>query len=150
MPKQNLSYERYLDGLPPERRTEADKVWRVVRESMPEGFVEEIGAKYLNFKAGEDWYVALANQKNYISLHLMPLYFFPEVKAKLDASAPRLKCGKGCINFKKAEELPLDVIAEIVGANDADTYLERIRQVRSQGSQKKKSGDTQKKKSGGK
>jgi len=145
-----LTYKQFLAELPAERRIEVEKVWRVVRESMPAGYVEDIGAKYISFKAGEDWYVALANQKNYISLYLIPLYFFPELKAKLDASAPRLKCGKGCINFKKAEELPLDVIAEVVGAKDAEAFREHIRQMRSQGSQKKKSVGTRKKKSGDK
>ncbi|HYH86007.1 MAG TPA: DUF1801 domain-containing protein [Pyrinomonadaceae bacterium] len=134
-----LSYKQYLDGLPSERRVEVEKVWRVVRESMPKGYVEEIGPKFITFKAGEDWYVALASQKNYISLYLIPLYVFPELKAKLDASAPRLKCGKSCINFKKADELPLDVIAEVVGANDAEAFMEHCRRVRSQGSRKKKS-----------
>ncbi|MBC7932462.1 MAG: DUF1801 domain-containing protein [Rubrivivax sp.] len=150
MSKQNLSYKQYLAELPPERRDVVEKVWRVVRESMPKGYVEEIGAKFLSFKAGEDWYVALANQKNYVSLYLIPLYVFPELKAKLDASAPRLKCGKSCINFKSADELPLDVIAEVVGANDAEAFMEHVRQVRSQGSEKKKSGDKKKKKSGDK
>lgn len=146
MSKQTLSYKQYLTELPPERRGEVEKVWRVVRESMPGGYVEEIGPKFISFKAGEDWYVALANQKSYVSLYLIPLYVFPELKAKLDASAPRLKCGKSCINFKSADELPLDVIAEVVGANDAEAFTERVRQVRSQGSEKKKSGDKKKKK----
>ena len=145
-----LTYKQFLAELPAERRIEVEKVWRVVRQSMPAGYVEDIGAKFISFKAGEDWYVALANQKNYISLYLIPLYVFPELKAKLDASAPRLKCGKSCINFKKADELPLDVIAEVVGAKDAEAFMEHVRQVRSQGSQKKKSAGTRKKKSGDK
>ena len=136
---ETISYKQYLAGLPPERKPEVDKVWRIVRESMPEGYVEEIGPKMLSFKADGEWYIALANQKNYISLHLVPIYIYPNLKAKLDASAPRLKCGKGCVNFRKAEELPLDVIAEIIGTNEADAFTERIRQARSQGSRKKKS-----------
>lgn len=150
MSEPTLSYKQYLAELPPERREEVEKVWRVVRGNMPKGYVEEIGPKFISFKADEDWYVALANQKNYISLYLIPLYVFPELKAKLDASAPRLKCGKSCINFKKADELPLDVIAEVVGANDAEVFIERVRQTRSEGSQKKKSAGKQKKKSGDK
>src|SRR5918992_360130 len=103
MTEQTLSYAKYLEALPAERRSEVDKVWRVVRRNMPEGYVEEIGPKFLSFKADADWYVALANQKNYISLYLMPLYVFPELKAKLDAGGKNLKCGKSCINFRAAE-----------------------------------------------
>src|SRR5690349_14255786 len=102
MPEQTLSYERYLAQLPADRRADVDKVWRLVRENIQPGYTEGIGPKFLSFKAGNDWYVALANQKNYISLHLMTVYAFPELRKKLEA-ATNLKMGKGCINFKHAE-----------------------------------------------
>lgn len=124
------SFDKYLAGLPMERKSEIEKVWRTVRESMPRGYTEEIGPKFLSFKAGDDWYVALANQKNYISLYLMPIYVFPELQAKLDASGKKLKCGKSCINFKRASDLPLEVIADILSANEAEAYKARVRQVR--------------------
>ena len=131
MTAHTLSYEQYLDNLPAERRAEIERVWNVVREHVPEGYVEEIDAKFLSFKAGDDWLVALANQKNYISLYLMPLYMFPEMKAKFDEAADaKLKCGKSCINFKRATQLPLEVLGEIVGSYEADDYAERARQAR--------------------
>jgi uncharacterized protein YdhG (YjbR/CyaY superfamily) len=130
MPEQTLSYEQYLSSLPPDRRDAVEQVWQVVRASMPAGYTEEVSPKFLTFKTGAEWYVALANQKNYISLYLIPLYVFPELKTKLDESGKKLKCGKSCINFKQAEDLPLEVIAEIVAANDAEAYIAHIRQVR--------------------
>jgi uncharacterized protein YdhG (YjbR/CyaY superfamily) len=131
MTEHALSYEQYLDALPPERRAEIERVWGVVREHVPRGYAEEIGAKFLSFKAGGDWLVALANQKNYISLYLMPLYMFPEMKAKFETAADgKLKYGKSCINFKRAEELPLKAIGEIVRACEAADYAERVRQIR--------------------
>ena len=130
MTDESLSYEQYLNSLPPERKSEVERVWRVVRESVPGGYREEVTAKFLTFKAGGEMYVALASQKNYISLYLMPLYVYPELKAKLDAGGKKLKCGKSCINFRRADELPLDVIAEIVGATPAAAYVEKVRSVR--------------------
>ena len=130
MTDQSLSYEQFLDGLPPERRGEVERVWRVVREHVPDGYYEEITTKFLTFKAAGEWYVALASQKNYISLYLTPIYVYPELRAKLDAGGKKLKCGKSCINFRRAEELPLDVIGEIVGANSAADYVEKVRSVR--------------------
>jgi len=131
MMESNLSYEQYLAELPVGRRVEVERVWGLVREKMPAGYVEEIGAKFLSFKAGDDWYVALANQKNHISLYLMPLYVFPEMKAKFDgAASKKLKCGKSCVNFQRAEELPLEVVGEIVGSQDAQAYAEGVRQTR--------------------
>lgn len=132
MKDQTLSLKQYLATMPPERRAEVEKVWGVVRENIPAGYVEEIGPKFISYKASDDSYVALANWKNYISLYLMPLYVFPELKAKLDKSEKPLKCGKSCINFKRAEDLPLDILAEIVGATDTDSYRKRVREAKNQ------------------
>jgi uncharacterized protein YdhG (YjbR/CyaY superfamily) len=132
-----LSYEEYLAALPPDRRDTIDRVWQVVRSNMPEDYVEEIGPKFITFKVDEDWYVALANQKNYVSLYLMPVYAFPELKAKLDRSGKKLKTGKSCINFRRAEELPLDVIGEIISAHNAEAYKEYVRHVRAASKQKR-------------
>ena len=132
MPEHTITYEQYLSNLPPERRGEVDQVWRAVRASIPTGYTEEVGPKFLLFKADDQQYVALANQKNYISLYLMPLYVFPESKAKLDASGRKLKCGKGCVNFKRAGDLPLEVIAEIISAYDAKAYVEHMQHMRNE------------------
>ena len=126
MAEQSLSYEQYLSSLPPERKSEVERVWGVVRENVPGGYSEEVTPKFLTYKAGGEWYVALASQKNYISLYLMPLYVYPKLKEKLDASGKKLRCGKSCINFRRAEELPLDVIGEIVGATGADDYVRKV------------------------
>lgn len=139
MVKQSLTFKQYLAALPDDRSREIEKVWRAVRRSMPKGYTEQIGPKFLSFMAGEEWYVALANQKNYISLHLIPLYVFPEMKAKFDEVAGNLKCGKGCINFKRAEDLPLDVIGEIIGERDASAFQQHMRQIRSAGRAQKNS-----------
>lgn len=130
MTEQTLSYEQFLDSLPPERRNEVKQVWQAVRASMPDGYREEVTAKFLTFKAAEEWYVALASKKNYLSLHLTPIYVYPELRAKLDAGGKKLKCGKGCINFKRAEELPLEAIGEIIRANSATDYVEKMRSLR--------------------
>ncbi len=131
MAEQNLSFEQWLANAPAERRGVIEQVWKFVRERMPAGYTEAHTPKFLTYKAGDEWYVALANQKNYISLHLVPLYVFPELKAKLDASEKKVKCGKGCINFLRAEELPLETIGEIVGAYGAEEFKQHVQRNKS-------------------
>lgn len=140
MTEQTLSYDRYLDSLPAGRREEIERVWQVMRENVPEGYTEKISSKFLTFMADDDWYLALANQKNYISLYLLPIYVFPELKAKLDSAGKNLKCGKSCINFKRSEDLPLKTIAEIVSAYDVDAYRKHCREIREKSKQERKSG----------
>ena len=53
---------------------------------------------------------ALASEKEYMSLYVCD----SEV---VDGHRPRLgtlSCGKGCIRFKKLEQLPLDVVSDIL------------------------------------
>ncbi|HEU4328525.1 MAG TPA: DUF1801 domain-containing protein [Roseiflexaceae bacterium] len=132
-----LSYEDYLAAVPPERRAEIARVWELVRAHVPDGYSEEITPKFLTFKAGAEWYVALANQKNYLSIYLMPIYVFPELKALLDSSGKKLKMGKSCINFKRADELPLEQIAAVLATNQADAYVAQIERIRREHSRSK-------------
>ncbi len=128
MSEQN--YEQFLNNLPADRKAEVEKVWNVIRENMPSGYSEEIDAKFLSFKTGKDWYVALANRKNYISLHLLPIYVYPELRAKFDAADKKSKSGKGCINFKKADDLPLEVIAEIISTTPAAIHAAKLKSMK--------------------
>jgi uncharacterized protein YdhG (YjbR/CyaY superfamily) len=130
MAEQTLSYDHYLASLPPERRGAVERVWQVVRENVPAGYAEHVGPKFLTYTADGEWLIALANQKNYISLYLCSIYIFPELKAKLDNSGKKIKCGKSCINFKLAEDLPLETIAEIVSTYDAESYKRHVREIR--------------------
>jgi hypothetical protein len=61
-------------------------------------------SKKLNEKKQEIWFGGVEIKKNYVSFHLVPLYFFPEL---LDGIPPELKkrlTGKACFNFKKPDE----------------------------------------------
>ena len=130
MSEQSLTLEHYLDRVPPERREELQRVWEQIRAHVPDGYEETIGPRFLTFSSEGEWYVALANQKNYLSLYLMPLYVYPEFNAMLEASDKKLKRGKSCINFKRADDLPLDIIGKIVSATPADEYAAQVRHNR--------------------
>jgi len=61
---------------------------------------------------------------------LTPLYIYPELRAKFDAANKKLKCGKGCVNFKSAEDLPLSVIAEIISATPAESWGAKLKSLK--------------------
>jgi hypothetical protein len=61
-------------------------------------------SKKLNEKKQEVWFGGVEIKKNYVSFHLVPLYFFPIL---LDGISPELKkrlTGKACFNFKKPDD----------------------------------------------
>ena len=54
--------------------------------------------------------MALANQKHYLSLYTCAPAHIAEFKAR----HPGIKTGKGCINFRDRDPLPLEDIAQVV------------------------------------
>ena len=56
----------------------------------------------------------LAGIKEYMSLHLMPVYGSPDLCEKYRQLLPKARFQKGCINFKNGKEMPLDVITQLL------------------------------------
>lgn len=126
-----MTYDDYLAAISSDdRRTAIDTVWTTVRAAVPSGFTEEISGRFLSFQCEGEWFVALAHQKSTLSLHFIPMYLWPEHRDTIQAAAPKLKCGKGCINFLRAEDLPLDAITTILSAIASADFLETIRRAR--------------------
>ena len=131
--------------MPPERREEIERVRRVVKENLPAGYEEGMGFGMIcytvplglyrdTYNKQPLMYAALASQKNYLSLYLMPVYPDGGLEKKLRdafaASGKRLDMGKSCIRFKRATDLPLDAIGDIVAAVPMDRWIEIARSVR--------------------
>ena len=97
---ENLKNPKHLDDLKQLRAFLEEKLPDVsvdLRYGMP---------TYAN---GEDVVVAMASQKNYMSL-----YMDTDTVEAHRAELGKLDCGKGCIRFKKLDDLPLDVIDTIL------------------------------------
>lgn len=125
-----ISFEEFIAALPAERQPVATQVWQLVRQAMPAGYTEHIGPKYLEFRAGKDMYIGLANQKGHLSLHVVPMYLMPALQLELAAAAPKLKMGKGCVNFKNMGELPQEALAELIAATPPADYVAKMHAVR--------------------
>jgi len=73
--------------------------------------VESMDFKMPSYKVGGRMVGAFNKQKNYLCLYVNPTAVDPHRKA-----LAKLDCGKSCIRFKKAADLPLDVAAKIIAA----------------------------------
>lgn len=76
-------------------------------------------------------YIGLANQKGHLSLHVVPMYLMPALQEQLAAAAPKLKMGKGCVNFKQAEELPTEAMTALIAATPPAEYAAKLLALRS-------------------
>lgn len=131
--------DAYLAKLDPERRKEIAVVRAVMKKHLPRGYAEEVRRNFITYEIPLERYpktynkqplqlAALAPQKSHNALYLMCAYVKPELETRLrdgfKAAGKKLDMGKSCIRFKRAEELDLDTIGEVVSATPPDAYIE--------------------------
>jgi hypothetical protein len=131
--------QAFLAALPASRRTEVERVRALIRTHLPKGYEEVISKNMLVYQVPFDrysdtynkqplWYVALASEKSYLSLHLMPVYGSAALNTQLvagfKAAGKKLDMGKACVRFQAADDLALDAIAGVVGAIPVDRWIE--------------------------
>jgi hypothetical protein len=135
----------FIAALSPDRRAEVERVRTMIRRHLPEGYEEVVSknmlvyqvplARYSDTYNGHPlWYAALASEKSYLSLHLMPVYGDKALARRLEdgfrAAGKRLNMGKACIRFASADDLALDVVGHIVAAIPVDRWVEIARSAR--------------------
>ena len=121
----------YLASLPADRRKVIAAVRDVIRKRLPKGYEESMGYGMLTYsvplKRYPDthnkeplMYFALAAQKNNYALYMTcgasdkPL--MARLAAAYKANGKKPDMGKSCLRFASLEELPMDVIGDIVAA----------------------------------
>jgi len=137
--------DQYIKELPAEKRAAIAAVRKVVLRSLPKGYRETMLWGMISYIIPLEEYpntyngaplgiAALAAQKNYNSLYLMSVYGDPKTekwfKDRYARSGKKLDMGKSCVHFKKAEDLPLDLIAETIARVSKEEYIEKYEQVR--------------------
>lgn len=113
----------YLAHLPDDRKAALTALDRAIRKAVPKlkpvivyGMLGygPFHYKYASGREGDWVVIALASQKNYISLYLCactPGGYLAEInKHRLG----NVSVGKSCIRFKKVEDLNLEVAIELV------------------------------------
>jgi hypothetical protein len=128
----------FIAGLSSDRRREFSRVRDLVRKHLPAGYEEVVSGKMVVYQVPIDrypdtynghplWYVALASEKSYLSLHLMPIYGNEDLARRLKngfrAAGKELDMGKACIRFHKHEDLDPTTIGEIVAAVPMDRWI---------------------------
>ena len=56
----------------------------------------------------------LASVKNYMSLHVLPIYGSTILHSKYKALLPKTNFQKGCINFINERDMPIEIIKELI------------------------------------
>ncbi len=149
MQSKATTVEDYLRALPAGRRAAISAVRDVILKNLDPAYQEGMQYGMIGYFVPHSVYpkgyhadprqplpfAALGSQKNYMSLYLMCIYgggddaspasrharWFREEWAK---TGKKLDMGKSCIRFKKADDLPLELIGEAVKRVTAASYIQ--------------------------
>ncbi len=140
--------KEYLDSLPEDRRKAIASVRTAVNKGLPAGYKEGLQYGMISWCVPHELFpsgyhcdpkqplafACLANQKNHMSLYLMCVYgdtghrqWFEEEWKK---TGKKLDMGKACIRFKKAEDLPLELVTEAVSRVPVAKFVAHYEAVR--------------------
>lgn len=131
MPTTATTVNDYIDSLPEERKAAVTKLRKTINANLPKGFEEVMSYGMIGFVVPHSIYpsgyhcnpklplpfINIGSQKNYISLHHMGVYASKELLdwfvGAYEKVSSKLDMGKGCIRFKKPEEIPFELIGEL-------------------------------------
>ena len=130
--------DAYLAELPPERAAVVAAMRDLVNAHLPPGYREAMAfgmigwgiplSRYPHtYNQQPLGYVALAAQKHAYSLYLMGVYADGEQERALRAAAAAegksLDMGKSCLRFKRLDDLPLQVIGQLIASMSVEAYI---------------------------
>ena len=123
----------YIAALPEERQVPMARLRKVVQQHLPTGFEEIMSSGMINYAVPHSLYpdgyhcnpkqplpfLAIASQKEFIAVYHMGIYadenllnWFTE--AYKNTYTAKLDMGKSCIRFKKMDQIPYELLGELV------------------------------------
>lgn len=138
MPSTATTVQQYLDDLPADRRTAIEAVRRTILDNLPAGMEEAVEWGMLTYQvplesSGPTYngkplmYAALANQKRHMALYLTSVYAdadqLERFRQRYLDTGKRLDMGKSCVRFRTLDDLPLEVVGDMIAAITVEEFL---------------------------
>jgi hypothetical protein len=136
----------YLKELPEDRASYFIKLRETILNNIPKGFEETISYGMIGYVVPHSIFpegyhcdpklplpfVSIASQKNFIALYHMGIYANPKLLDWFVSEFPKhskskLDMGKSCIRFKKAEQIPYDLIGELMQKTSVQDWIKLYR-----------------------
>lgn len=131
----------YINALPDDRRPILEAVRKIVLDNLDPTFQECMQYGMIGYSVPHSVFPAgyhcdpkqplpfagLASQKGHLSLYVMGLYMDPVQRgwflSAWAKSGKKLNMGAACIRFKKLDDLPLEVVAQVFQRITAKGYI---------------------------
>ena len=136
------SPEDYISQVPEERQVTLKKLRKAINNNLPKGFKEGIQYGMIGYFVPHSVYpdgyhcnpkeplpfMSFASQKNSVNLYHMGIYSKPELHDWFVTEYPKhcktkLDMGKSCIRFKKIDQIPYELIAELTNKITVDEWI---------------------------
>jgi uncharacterized protein YdhG (YjbR/CyaY superfamily) len=134
--------EDYLLELPEDRKKSMLKLRNTIKNNIPKGFEEVMSYGMLGYVVPHSIYpdgyhctpklplpyMNIASQKNFIAVYHMGIYGNKNLLDWFVAEYPKhtkakLDMGKGCIRFKKIDDIPFELIGELTTKISVEDYI---------------------------
>lgn len=140
--------KEYLENLPDDRKAAMTQLHDTIAKNLPKGFTDQMTYGMPGFVVPHSKYpagyhcdpklplsfVSIASQKNFIALYHMGIYSMPELLKWFTDEYPKyskakLDMGKSCIRFKKPDQIPYELIGELMKKVTPDQWIERYESI---------------------
>ncbi|GAB4374756.1 MAG: DUF1801 domain-containing protein [Salibacteraceae bacterium] len=137
------SPDEYISKLPEERQSAMRKLRETIVKNLPGGFEETMSYGMIGYVVPHSIYPAgyhcdpklplpfvnIASQKNYIALYHSGVYANPQLKSWFETEyrervGKKPDMGKSCIRFKHVNEIPFDLIGELMRKISCKEWIE--------------------------
>jgi hypothetical protein len=137
------SPDEYLQLIPDDRKPAMNKLRQTILANLPKGFEETMSYGMIGYVVPKTIYpvgyhcdpklplpfISIASQKNFVAFYHMGIYIEKEI---LDwftveySKHSKLKpdMGKSCIRFKKPDQIPFELIGELVQKTSVENWIE--------------------------
>lgn len=134
-PVKARSIKEYFENLQSDRRATMETIDKLIKKTVPKlkphfsyNMLGYGSFKYKNYKKEEiDWpTIALAYQKNYISLYICSIKDGEYIAEKYKNELGKVSVGKSCIRFKKIEDLNINNLIKVLKLAEKSAGLEGV------------------------
>ncbi|NEW79392.1 MAG: DUF1801 domain-containing protein [Gelidibacter sp.] len=141
--------DEYINKLPDDRKQVMNKLRKTILNNLPKGFEETLSYGTIGYVVPHSIYpngyhcdpklplpfMNIASQKNFISVYHMGLYANQKlmnwfVQEYPKHSNTKLDMGKSCLRFKKMDQIPFELIAELSKKVSVKEWIEIYEEIK--------------------
>lgn len=112
-----MSIAAFISSQPIERQELLSQLHEVIIDNdktVTAVVAPMMGKEMIIYNAPGTFKYGLASVKKHMSLHLLPMYGSSIIYEKYKALLKEASFQKGCINFKSKEEIPLNIVTDLI------------------------------------